>query len=252
MNQTGFASQPDDPPVLDCLVDNELNETERRALIASLETRPDGWRSCALAFLEDQSLQADLGVLIGPPGANASPRNRASRRRRRPGACRASRWASGVTLAASLVAAFALGRWYPHTPADKRLPSAGHVAGSETPPSEADETPPDRRETPQAEPTTKQRARPDRDDFLRLVVNNVEAGDTHVVDVPLLDAESVIPRSEWDRQLPVPREIWKYWEEMGLAVTRKRRLAPLQLDDGRRVVFPVDEFEFTPVAHRMY
>lgn len=252
MNRLGSESHVEDPFVWDRLVDNEWDEAERRALIASLDSRPDGWRCCALAFLEHQSLQADLCAMNDPPQAGV-PTNIGPRRQRRPGNGPAARWLSGLALAASLAAAFALGRWAPHTPVDTSTPSAEQVAGSEITPSPANnETEPLRGADPHSGEPGRPTADAETADVLRLVVNNVEAGDMQVVEVPLLDAESVISRSEWDRQLPVPRETWKRWEEMGLAVTRKRRLAPLQLDDGRQVVFPVDEFEFTPIAHRMY
>lgn len=252
MNPVRSQSPLDEPSVLDRLVDNELDESQRRALIASLEDRPDGWRRCALAFLENQTLQADLGALVGPSRTNTLPGTRAANGEPRPGRAAPSRWLAGLTIAASLAAAFALGRWSPHAPDDKPLPPARQVAGLETTPSAAGQSVPDLDEDSDSGQSATNSSRSNPDDFLTLVVSNVEAGDTQLVDVPLVDAESVIPRAEWDRRLPVPREIWRAWEEMGLAVTRKRRLAPLKLDDGRRVVFPVDEFEFTPLAHQMY
>ncbi len=38
----------------DLLADDELNEDERRELLATLDDQPEGWRRCALAFLESQ------------------------------------------------------------------------------------------------------------------------------------------------------------------------------------------------------
>ena len=37
------------------LVDGELKSAERAKLLKQLESQPDGWRDCALAFLEDQA-----------------------------------------------------------------------------------------------------------------------------------------------------------------------------------------------------
>jgi hypothetical protein len=42
---------------IDLLVEGELDESARVALIAQLEKTPHGWRQCALTFLESQMLQ---------------------------------------------------------------------------------------------------------------------------------------------------------------------------------------------------
>jgi hypothetical protein len=45
---------PINPVEIDRLVDDELDPDDRRDLLLRLEATPDGWRSCALAFLEAQ------------------------------------------------------------------------------------------------------------------------------------------------------------------------------------------------------
>lgn len=53
---------PDDEASrFDRLVDGELTPEEYRELITSLDHTPDGWKRCALAFLEAQSFAAALG-----------------------------------------------------------------------------------------------------------------------------------------------------------------------------------------------
>jgi len=56
-----------DPQILDRLVDGELAETERREVLQTLERQPDGWRQCALAFLEAQSWGEALTQLARHP-----------------------------------------------------------------------------------------------------------------------------------------------------------------------------------------
>ena len=56
-----------DDVLFDRLVDGELSAAERRTLLASLDGRPSGWRRCALAFLEAQTWQDELGRLIREP-----------------------------------------------------------------------------------------------------------------------------------------------------------------------------------------
>lgn len=48
---------------LEKLVDGQLSSTEYRELIERIEDHPQGWRKCAMAFLEDQALKKELGAL---------------------------------------------------------------------------------------------------------------------------------------------------------------------------------------------
>ena len=56
-----------DPQILDRLVDGELADGERREVLQTLERQPDGWRQCALAFLEAQSWGEALTQLARHP-----------------------------------------------------------------------------------------------------------------------------------------------------------------------------------------
>ncbi len=58
-----------DDILLDRLVDGELPADERRALLQSLDSRPDGWRRCALAFLEAQSWRSELRTVTIAPAS---------------------------------------------------------------------------------------------------------------------------------------------------------------------------------------
>ena len=70
-------SDTNDNEIFDRLVDGELTADERRALLASLDSRPDGWRRCALAFLEAQAWGSDFRQMVRESdraqGMNASP-----------------------------------------------------------------------------------------------------------------------------------------------------------------------------------
>src|SRR6185437_1033525 len=88
--------------LLDRLVDGELSEGERRSLLARLGAEPDGWRRCALAFLEAQCWREALGA---PPSAETKPR--AAPVSGRSNAPRRVR--SLAALAAGMLVAFVLG-----------------------------------------------------------------------------------------------------------------------------------------------
>jgi hypothetical protein len=122
-----FAPEPLPGGALDRLVDGSLPDAERRTLLVRLDNEPDGWRRCALAFLEAQAWReafAPLAISAAPVAAPTTPRVAASASK--PSRI-AARW---TTLAASLMAAFALG-W-----------TLKYVEPSETPGALARVTPP--------------------------------------------------------------------------------------------------------------
>src|SRR5690349_2893812 len=99
---------PEHETWLDLLVDGELDERRRRELLLVLEASPDGWRRCALAFLEAHTWgQALRGrpLELAPP-AVAVPAATPARVVRRPA------WGALLTLAASVALAFAAGHWW--------------------------------------------------------------------------------------------------------------------------------------------
>jgi anti-sigma factor RsiW len=91
---------------IDRLVDGSLPEAERRALLLRLDTQPDGWRRCALAFLEDQAWREALAPLAEPVASVSMLPNPGAAATTSKPARIARRW---TAAAASLLAAFALG-----------------------------------------------------------------------------------------------------------------------------------------------
>jgi hypothetical protein len=97
----------DDDTFFDLLADGALGEEERRALLLRLDRHPDGWRRCALAFLESQAWGEAMSVpAAARPGAAAGAPGKALARGRAP-----------LLIAAGLLASFAAGllasgRWH--------------------------------------------------------------------------------------------------------------------------------------------
>jgi hypothetical protein len=60
MNPIVSAARFVDQALIDRLVDGELQEDERRMLVAQLDQTSGGWRACAMAFLESQAWKGAL------------------------------------------------------------------------------------------------------------------------------------------------------------------------------------------------
>jgi anti-sigma factor RsiW len=96
----------DDLPLdlqLDLLVDGELPEQRRRALLAALDGQPDQWRAVALRFLQHQTEEQTVHALMA--GGNLVPAELTPGRRERPSVIGRMGWRRLTAVAAGLVIA---------------------------------------------------------------------------------------------------------------------------------------------------
>ena len=124
MNPIDANESPRDDHRFDLLVDGELSEAQRRALLAGLDDEPGGWRRCAMAFLEAQALKQDFGSILQEPVERPTV-GRVVRRRRPLG--------YGTTLAAvaaSFLVALFLGTQVSKWRYDQDLLGKAPVAGT--------------------------------------------------------------------------------------------------------------------------
>jgi hypothetical protein len=212
---------------IDRLVDGGLSPAQLREAVARLDAAPDGWRRCALAFLEAQCWGDALRTqspmlppkLVEPP--TVAPRIRL-------------RFARPALAAASVLAAFALGRTTggltdrPDEP--PTMSSVAQVAPVE--PAGNDATPDESAPTPPGPPPIRQVA------SLRLTSG---APDAPVADVPILAGPGLGP--DWLMRQPMPVSDYERadLERRGYQLDQERRLVAMPLDDGRRVIVPVDQ-----------
>lgn len=257
-------ASPPERESLDRLVDGEMPDEERRNLLISLDSAPNGWRKCALAFLEAQSLRQDLSFLAKTPELNGEtlsiPPNSSevaiSSAMSKSPAPRAARPASSIpwtplAVAASFGIAFALGlgaKGFFSNSGDRRADSsaprvqeasAGNRAEPRTnsPDPHFSGTPPN--------------GRPSR--YARVRYPAAEGGDwIEEVHVPLADAERLDERLFRADPAEIPRDVRDSLERLGYQVESKRRLIPSSTGDGRSVVVPVDSIDIVPVSNRPY
>ena len=224
----------DDDWLLDLLVDNELSEEQRRRLLSHLDRQPDGWRRCALAFLESQSYGSDLGSFASEPEAQPAPMPPARR----------SRFLKPLAVAASLMLAFALGmvvRGGVPGREDAFTAGAGRVTGPSEPapsgfdeerpghthPLHADQVPP----PPDGSPSS-----------VRFVGDDGTGGSAPDPQLPLIDAGYVGEGFAWQPPSVIPPEVVRALERTGHRIEQTR---------GHLVV-PVEETIIVPVAQRVF
>ena len=204
---------PEDDRLVDRLVDGELPDAERRDLLLRFEREPDGWRRCALAFLEAQNWRQAFDPLMasdvprpidvplgGVAGAESSkPRHPLQL----PRSWRAVGRLTG--LAAGLAAAFALG-WSFHSRPEE--PVTYESANQQAISSESPQSAPVKFATGPAKPKS--------------------------TELALLDP------------------LIKGWEQQGYSVETQQRLVPVESKEGRKLNVPVQEIRLRYTRNHTY
>lgn len=235
-----------DDAQLDMLVDGELSEQQRRDLLSRLSEEPDGWRRCALAFLEAQSwreaMQTAEHESHNPPAVAPSKTQHLRRRR----------WLTISAMAACFLLAFASGMAIDRTA--RRPPDPAPVTATPTHVAEArPETP-----TPKEEEIAIAELAPAATEvnvpyhYVSILAEDPASGKHESIRLPVVPQEYL--GEGWPDRLPavLPNRVVRSLQRRGHDVVQHRRLIPFQAADGSRVVFPVDEVEFVPVANRGY
>ncbi|HVU89295.1 MAG TPA: hypothetical protein VHD36_18355 [Pirellulales bacterium] len=252
-NEQEFTS--DELRQLDLLVDGELGDAERRQLLTALDARPDGWRRCALAFLEAQSWQRGLRGFGSPEkpaekksiavatDATAWPavqRNQPVIEPRRQGWWNAPSVGLPWAMAATFLVAFGLA-WILRAPGAREGMGTSGLQSPQIPTPAGSYLATDRTGSNNA--SARESLPPD---TVRLVMDDGTNG-AREVELPI---ETTSADDAWltNRQPIVPRELRQALERMGHRVDERRQFLPVQLDDGRQLVVPVDQVEFTPVS----
>jgi hypothetical protein len=227
-----------DDLVFDRLVDGELSAAERHVLLASLDDRPDGWRRCALVFLEAQCWTEGLGQFVRAPVDEAVQEKRSSQVvvSRGVGIGKPTRHGvAWLAMAASLLVAFTLGLLW----RNNQAPIANQV-GQTSDSQMANVIPP---------PAVPNAGRVD--DALTLWVRD-EHGQARPVQVPLVDAGALDQQLGLQFQSGVPADVRSHLQDRGFDVQSKRRYAPLWLENGRPMIVPVEDTKIVPVSRDVY
>ena len=227
----------------DRLVDGELNESERRALLLALEQQPDGWRRCALAFLEAQEWRGALGSLAKPsaPAPAAVP----AEARPQPAKSPASRWPLtplGTLLAMAaccLIAAAITLEVRDRFGNQVALPDNAMMAQAN-------------KKLPENSQALKGLAPDGPWQMVTLSVPENGTGEAANIRLPCREGDNV--DMERLRNLPtaLSPEVRQALERSGYQVRQVRQLVPVPLGDGRRLVVPIDQVEVRYVGDKAY
>jgi len=237
------------PPIsdeqLDRLVDGELDETARRALLGTLETEPDGWRRCALAFLEAQTWRQALGGVVPAPAPTAEIIPAAA------AAAKASRWhtanlwAGRLAIAASLLVAVVLGAMVGPTFRRAGAPSA--IA----PPVVAQDT--QRGAAGQAPLPIAAAGGPSNPWQLVTLSTPADAQQpSAAVRLPAVQRDRVDEQLLRNMPGPVPRDVLQLLRKSGHQVDQVRDVVPVRLRDGRQLLVPVDQIDLRYLGDRAF
>lgn len=255
----------DDAAMLDRLVDGELNDRQYRELLLRLDNQPDGWRRCALAFLEAQAWRREMRMLRVEEDHEEARADevRAPARRRR-----FAEWS--LAVAAGFLIAWSLG---PLLPRDALTWPAGAEHGSNQvapgPSLTRDALTASRpigNTTSVEQPASAGADRVDEETALQIAGMpepsdlNIESAETEIVR-DAAGQEWEIPVAAWSSQhaqwlneeaSAFPAELARALESLGTRIRRQRSLLPLETRDGRRVVVPIERVEITPVSFAQY
>jgi hypothetical protein len=239
---------------LDRLVDGELSDAERRELLQRLEQAPAGWRRCALAFLESQAWReaiksgerrAESGEPARIRGATSNIEHRTSKENKRPfdvGSFRfwISRPILGIASAAAcFVVAFGLGLL-----AHRFWLTSGDDASLVVRPSKGSTQPSVVRGD-----AGNERLVNGRWGKVQFVVDG-PGGMPREIELPAV--EGLDPEEFFRNQPVLPPEIERELRRLGHRIETRREFVPIPLEDGRRVLFPVDNVEVRLVGGRGY
>lgn len=249
MNAPETNSDQVDDQRFDRLVDDELPAAERRELLTSLDSQPDGWRRCALAFLEAQCWRKEMASFSGEADAAPAPAppapqvdTEALRQPRRPTRKLAGRFATTVAMAASFLIALWMG-WV--------IQDAGEVAGVPAPGPGPDQLvqsapafqAPDPVNPPIPSPQQRPIAPRSPWQMVTLSANGPDGQSTETIELPACERQ--VLDSHWPESLPsaLPLEVLESLERSGYRVRRHRELLPIGMQDGRRLIVPVEEVD---------
>lgn len=236
---------------LDRLVDGELSEPQRRDLLSGLDREPEGWRRCALAFLEGQSWREAMRSMTGAASSHAQSSNPTTPPVR-PRSWLA-RHSTLLATAASFIVALVTSSivWpivYQYQGLAPTLPLAG-VSGEGQTGRPGDSPPVIASWAGQPARQTAESHGP-----WRMVTVSVPGpqGTPQPIQLPAVEQDGWNGKWLGNLTQSLPPELVQALRQSGRQVQQSRQLLSVPMEDGRRLVVPVDRVEIHYVGNRDY
>lgn len=230
--QTSWENERTLEASIDLLVDGELTTAESSQLLQRLEMEEDGWRRCALAYIEDQqwanTIQHTADATEPMQRKAVSIKPVVSDKQIGKNRSRAVQW--WTALAAAAVWAFFAGRW--SVPDDTHVPRG--VNGEQF-------------------VTNSDAASDDREPFViadgaevQTVSHSTGSSNFELPLVDVGDSDEVW----YEQPRTVPPDIQRAIRRLGGRIEQEYFFAPAEMEDGRRVIVPVERLQIHPVGTR--
>lgn len=229
-----------DAATFDRLVDGELSPGEYRRVLMALEQQPGAWRKCAEAFLQAQAWQLDMQEVRAAAEVkpSAAPTTEVA-----PRSTVAGEWLRMLLVAAAsfLLAFFAARSFWQATEVNPLRPVQPTIAQPAEP------------KQPAPRNLTQEHPRAGNQPLgnVQLVVNRHGGEDSQLVDVPVYDDEAATEVLRNSRPA-LPDDLVHELEAKGHRIVRQRQLVPVQVDEGRQMIVPVEGYRIVPVSRPSY
>ena len=216
---------------IDRLVDGELDNDQQRALLRELDDHPRHWRDAALAFVEAQVWSRELRELVS---ADASASAETPKPEQKSVGGRYSHWIQLLLATAAGAMLVICIQQFLVTADQPTRPSPELIAGQGDPLQEQDIFQPDSEAGPQPV-----------GDATFLVSTG---GQEQMMQLPVFAANEMT--DSWlAHDAPLPADVVEVLNQSGRAWQRQRELVPVELEDGRQVIVPINHISFeSPVV----
>ena len=226
MNDERTNTLTGDQQLVELLADGELDEGRRRELLSRLDGMREGWKRCALAFLEAQTLRAALRARTQASRGTPQPALAPSR------TSVAARVATWTGVAALAIVAFCSG-WLLRPSEKVAVVGAGPSIERE-----ADES------IPPVAPGDRNGPRTSNLHLAGIVTLKVDDhGTPREIEVPVLAGSDDELRRLLEQPPAVEASVVQALERRGHKVAAHRQLVAVDLKDGRKLVFPIDQVD---------
>lgn len=218
--------------VLDQLADDELSEDQRRQVLSALDLDPQGWRRCAMAFLEAQAWRRAMTGLASSAGSGSTeslPAHRPDGAGAKGCANRRMIDNSWLATAASIFVAFLVGVL------SQRVLSHPHGASA-----------PEEAVTHTLAEHSLDRGR------VEASGNGVAAGPTSEVNRGPEPPEAAPSDLDVEYVSAPATKMLEALRQSGHQIERRRGIIPFRFDDGRRGYVPVEDLFVVPTRLATY